>query len=285
MNLLVLLRVLLSVWASAMQKISLRGGASALNFWLLTYAWMGVAAAGLIGFAGRGLPMAALGEIAFGGFMDAVGNLAMMAALRRADLSIFGPLSAIRPVLAFIAGWLLLGELPSLAGLAGLGVIVGSGWLLLAGGAGARREGQEGGIAAMVLLRVGGLACSSIGAVFLKRGAGATSVELTLAVWVLSGLATLGLWRAFRVGGPWQAGLAGGAMGALPHAVVFLGMQWMTIHIFKTTLLAYSFAYFQLGMALQVVVGAVWFKEPEFKRRLGACLGMAAGAGLVAWAG
>jgi len=285
MHLLVLLRVLLSVSASAMQKGSLRGGAPASMFWLLTYAWMGLAAAVLIGGSGHRPSLGVWGWLAFGGFMDAVGNLVMMAALRRTDLSIFGPLSAIRPILAFFAGWLLLGERPSLAGLAGIGVIVASGWLLLAGGAGAWREAGRGGAAKMVALRVGGLACSSVGAVFLKRGAGETSVELALAVWVLAGLATLGLWRALASGIPRERGWDKGAPGALPHALVFLAMQWMTIHIFKSTLLAYSFAYFQLGMVLQVAVGAVWFKEPEIKRRLGACLGMAAGAGLVAWAG
>jgi len=65
------------------------------------------------------------------------------------------------------------------------------------------------------------------------------------------------------------------------HGVIFVVMQWMTIRIFQTTLLAYAFVYFQLAMILQVIAGRVFFREPHFARRMFGCVVMAIGAALI----
>ena len=112
--------------------------------------------------------------------------------------------------------------------------------------------------------------------------------SLTLTVWTVCALASVLL--AMSLFG--QAGDLFRLNGTLIsdrwlwlHAVVFFGLQWLTIRIFQTTLLSYSFAYFQLAMVFQVVLGRVVFKESAFGPRLGGCLIIAAGSALIAWKG
>jgi hypothetical protein len=113
-------------------------------------------------------------------------------------------------------------------------------------------------------------------------------------------IGALALWQWVRAGRGEAPASASAAAGIRPavggwrgsegwrvplHAVLFLGMQGLTIQIFQQSLLAYAFVFFQLGMILQVIVGRVWFQEGGFVRRLTATLVMAAGAGLILWRG
>ncbi|MSU32737.1 MAG: hypothetical protein EXS25_08790 [Pedosphaera sp.] len=59
----------------------------------------------------------------------------------------------------------------------------------------------------------------------------------------------------------------------------------MTVQVFQQSLLAYSFAFFQCSMVLQVIVGRVAFAEPAFLRRLIASVIMLIGALLIVWKG
>ena len=286
MTLIILARVILSVSASAIQKRMVSGAAGVAALWLATYALM-LAPAACFAVLTTGSPPASFWvHITLGGLLDALGNLAMVAALRRTDLSIFGPLNAFRPVLALLGGWLFLGEIPSATGGAGIGVTLLGALLLL----GERKESKIAprDAAWVIGLRLGGLALSVAGAVFLKRASAQTSAEMTVTGWIAAGLACLAVagfardrhlpasvWEQFRAHPGWL----------VTHAAVFLVMQWLTIRIFQETLLAYSFVFFQLGMALQVIVGRALFREPDWGRRLAASAIMAAGSGLIWWKG
>jgi hypothetical protein len=69
------------------------------------------------------------------------------------------------------------------------------------------------------------------------------------------------------------------------HALLFFIMQWLTIRIFQSTMLSYSFVYFQLGMVFQVLTGGMLFQERAMRRRLAACGVMCIGSALVLWKG
>lgn len=284
----IFLRVLLSVSSNTIQKRLLLDGIRVLPVWLATYALMLVP--GVVLAVAR--PVVSAGDfwinVLLGGFLDAAGNLAMVAALRSTDLSIFGPLNAFRPVLALVFGRIFLGESPSLAGVAGVGVTV-AGAVVLFGGA-KETAGAERGRAAFRTMgfRLLGLSLSTIGAVFLKRAALGGSVEMTLCGWIGCGLICLvagsfarGEWGAVETG---KALKKHGSWLGL-HALTFFAMQWLTISIFKRTFLAYSLAYFQLGMILQVVLGRLFFQEPQLRRRLAGAAIMCVGNGLLAWKG
>jgi drug/metabolite transporter (DMT)-like permease len=283
MGLLIILRVVLSVSASAIQKRLLLDRAGISATWILTYGFMLVPAAMLAAARWSDLSTAFWRDILIGGGLDALGNLAMIAALRGTDLSIFGPLNAIRPIVALLFGWMFLAEQPTPIGLLGIGITVCGGVLLFTGKESAG-ERKLAGIWKSLLLRIAGLSLGVAGAVFLKRAAIVATAEVTVAAWIVCGLVVLLGFAVFR--DPAALRKFGPAAAVhwkwlLAHSAVFLTMQVLTIYIFQMTLLAYSFVFFQLGMVLQVFVGRVFFREGAFARRLVASVIMALGSILI----
>jgi drug/metabolite transporter (DMT)-like permease len=189
---------------------------------------------------------------------------------------VFGPLNGFRPVLALLFGWMFLAEMPTALGGIGVGVtVIGTAMLL-------REEQPEkaDGIAwQMFGLRVAGLALSTFASVFLKRATLLGGPELTLGVWILCGLPVFWLWSSRKV----ESSIDQRHLLTL-HAAAFFIMQWLTLHVFAATLLAYSFAFFQLAMVLQVIVGRWMFNEPHFRKRLACCGIICAGAALITYA-
>jgi uncharacterized membrane protein len=289
MGLLICLRVVLSVTANAFQKRLLLDRAGVGHTWVLTYSIM-LAPAML-----WALPLpTGFGfwrDVALGGALDALGNLAMVAALRSTDISVFGPLNAVRPILALLFGWIFLGESPTAMGLAGIGVTVAGGVILFSENSEGHTEKPQTMIALVwkaVLLRTAGLALGVGGAVFLKRAANVSTAEATVAGWIFCGLVCLVICGAFGGNKEQESHLAALRIHwkwLTVHAVVFISMQWLTTRIFQETLLAYSFVFFQLGMILQVFVGRIFFQEKSFVRRLTAAAVMAAGSVLILWKG
>jgi drug/metabolite transporter (DMT)-like permease len=280
--LLLLGRVSLSAFASALQKRLTLDGMSGARVWRVTYAWMSLPAALALMMALR-QPLHAgfWRDAALAGVIDALGNLAMLAALSSTDLSVFGPLNGLRPVLAMAFGWAFLGERVSWNGGLGVGITVLGAALLLSPSRGGRRPWTEaawrsGG------WRLLGLALSTLASVFFKRALFSGSNGATLGVWILCGLPVV--WIGFRKAAPVseEEAPASRRRGVLfVHAAIFLVMQWLTLEVFRTTLLAYSFAFFQLGMVLQVLIGWWFFHEGQLYRRLACCAVMGLGALLI----
>ncbi len=274
-------RVLFSATASALQKKLTLGGVETIRLWRVTYALMAIPAALTLALSWKGSTNTQFWHNAvLAGLLDALGNLAMVAALRSSDLSIFGPLNGFRPVLALLFGWVFLGEQPTALGGLGVGVTVIGVALLLCdedSNPSARATWQ------MPALRALGLSLSTFAAVFLKRATLAGSTGLTLGVWIISGVVVFGLF-SLRRAQPQQTVPDKRGVLLVFHAAVFFVMQWLTLEMFRTTLLAYSFALFQLGMVLQVLIGRWLFHEGHFGRRLACCGIIGAGALLIALA-
>jgi drug/metabolite transporter (DMT)-like permease len=273
-------RVLLSVSASTLQKHLVRRHVRSALLWRVTYTWMAVPSVVLIALAVTQRSTAGFWiNAVIAGVLDALGNLAMVAALRRTDLSIFGPLNGFRPVLALVFAWIFLSERPSGLGVAGVLItVIGAGLLLRD-----EKPPDEATRAekwSMLGLRVLGLALSTFAAVFLKRAALAGGTGMTLGVWVLCGLPVFWLWARARDGAV-DPRPENERRFLLVHALVFFLMQWLTLEVFRSTLLAYSFAFFQLAMVLQVFIGRWLFEEKQFGRRLVCCGIIGLGAGLI----
>ncbi len=275
--LLLLGRVLLSVAASTLQKQLTRRDVGSAALWRTTYLWMALPACLILAL---GLRRSLTAEFWFNalaaGALDALGNLAMVAALRRTDLSVFGPLNGFRPILALLFGWVFLSETPTALGGIGVGVTVAGTAMLLCD----ENSEKSNGIAwRMFGLRVAGLALSTFASVFLKRATLLGGPELTLGIWILCGLPVFWLWSSRKVETPLDQ-----RSWLTLHAAAFFIMQWLTLHVFAITLLAYSFAFFQLAMVLQVVAGRWIFNEPHFQKRLACCAVICAGAALITYA-
>ena len=282
-------RVVLSVTSSGLQKSQLNAGVGTGAFWRGTYAWMlpaGIVAALVDSRADAWVSSAFWINALLAGAIDAAGNRVMLSALRRTDLSVFGPLTALRPVLAMLFGWAFLAEHPSGLGAAGVAV-TGAGAVLLMAREGSTNPGRRIDFQSLAL-RGGGIALSTFASVFLKRAAVAGTPGMTLGVWIVAGTVALGIGQRVRPGPPTtpRPDLTSRPKPAIAvHAATFFAMQWLTIVVFQHSLLAYSFAFFQVAMVLQVVVGRVVFGEPAFGRRLAGCAVMGAGAALIAWKG
>ena len=138
MGIFIFVRVVLSVTANALQKRLLLDRAGVGHTWVLTYSMM------LLPAIIWALPLPRGAEfwqnVAIGGVLDALGNLAMVAALRSTDISVFGPLNAVRPILALMFGWMFLREAPTAVGLAGIAVTVGGGVILFSENSAPRAE-------------------------------------------------------------------------------------------------------------------------------------------------
>src|SRR4051812_40963964 len=254
----IITRVFLSLSANAVQKRLLLAGLRITPMWLATYLLMLLPALVLCAIQTLSIPREFWLNAVLAGLLDAAGNLAMVGALRSTDLSLFGPLNAFRPVIALLFGWLFLQEAPTHLG--GVGVVVTVAGALVLFGKPAIRETESRQTWKVIALRLIGLSLSTLGAVFLKRAALVASAEITLAAWLLCGIAFLAVMTTFRRVNPIAAiamGLRSHTAWIAAHAVLFLVMQWLTIRIFQNTLLSYSFVYFQFGMVLQVFTGGV----------------------------
>jgi drug/metabolite transporter (DMT)-like permease len=265
-------RVLFSAAASTLQKKLSLLGASTSRLWNVTYLLMAVPALlAAVMTSRQPIHSDFWANAVTAGVLDALGNFAMVAALRSTHLSIFGPLNGFRPVLALFFGWIFLGEQPSMLGALGVVITVIGVMFLL-------RSDEGGGPSARRVLawRAAGLALSTLAAVFLKRATLASSPAQTLSVWILCGLPVFWLFSR-RPASPPPAVPRNFAL-LLAHAAFFFAMQWLTLLVFRSTLLAYSFAFFQVGMILQVVLGHWLFREPDFGRRLLCCVVIGFGA-------
>jgi drug/metabolite transporter (DMT)-like permease len=280
LTIIIAIRVLLSVSASAMQKRLVNRGASVIGIWTATYGLMLPVALVAALITSTKPPSSFWVDSLLGGVLDALGNLAMIAALRAADLSVFGPLNAIRPILALLFGWLFLKEIPTAAGLWGILITVGGACFVLKEDphAGDKRSS----VWAVLGFRLLGFALATVASVFLKRAAMTVSAEMTLMGWFGCGLICLLVYGTVRR----ESLVPSGERDWLViHAITFVIMQWMTIKIFQNTLLSYAFVFFQLGMVLQVIAGRLFFREPHFGRRMVGCVVMSIGAALIIWRG
>ena len=97
--LLVAARAVFGVAANALQKRFVHGGVPVRRLWLATYIWMLLPALAIAAFQPVPQSPGFWRDAVMAGLFDALGNLAMVAALRATDLSVFGPLNALRPLL------------------------------------------------------------------------------------------------------------------------------------------------------------------------------------------
>jgi hypothetical protein len=190
-------------------------------------------------------------------------------------------------LIALIFGWFYFGEHPTPAGYLGIFLTV-AGTAALMTTEKRPETSSRADLWKALLLRMLGLALGVFAAVYLKRAAAIGSTGATVAGWTGSGLGcllllSLAFWPAeIRTG---MKVLAHHRTLLTLHALVFVSMQWTTIVIFKATLLAYAFVFFQLAMVLQVIIGRVYFREAQFRARFVASLVITLGSILILWKG
>lgn len=218
------------------------------------------------------------------------GNAVLVAALERSDLSVLGPVNAYKAVVGLLLAIVLVGEIPSATGLAGVLLIVAGSWFVVdRDPAGSRRNAFARFFAERgVQLRLGALVLSATEAVFLKRALLAGPPPAAFVAWSILGVPIAGAALALLPRrGP--LGVAEGARASW-RAFVWLAittglMQIATLFTFGRLQVGYSLALFQLSTLLSVGLGWHFFQEREIGRRLAGAVVMIAGALLIAWGG
>ena len=238
----------------------------------------------LLGAVSLRLPPSFWADITIAVLLAVSGNSLLVAALESADLSLLGPVNAYKSVVSLVPGMLLVGEVPSTAGLGGIALIIAGSYLVVDRRVGEPRRNafvqffRERG----VQLRFAALVLSATEAVFLKRALLQSSPLTTFVCWSILGLpiafaaavATRPLareWQSVRASLPTYLSLvlATGAM-QLATLVTF---GWMQV--------GYSLALFQLSTPVSVFLGHRYFQEGNIGKRLAGSAVMAAGAMLI----
>jgi len=213
-------------------------------------------------------------------------NVLIVAALKVGDLSFLGPVNAYKSVFSLVPGFVLLGEIPSLAALAGIGLIVGGSYLLV------EHDREAPGRTVLwrffndrgVQLRFAALVFSATEAVFLKRALVTGSPLAAFAVWSAAGFAVSLI--AARVHAPGRLSQNGTILKqhwptCLALAATTGLMQLCTLVVFTGIQVSPALALFQTSTLLTVLLGRAVFREPNFVNRLLGAFVMAVGAVLI----
>lgn len=227
-------------------------------------------------------------NIFFAAALDMAGTLFLVMSLSKTDLSIFGPLNAYKVVFSMLFAMVFLGEIPSLQGIFGVGIIIAASYFLFP--AKVKTQGlqifsllsQKG-----VQYRFLSILLFSIGTLPLKNAVTVSDPLVTTVFWCLIGLPLAVAAHRLFLKSDIQPELIRAKTEIYPFLylglMIFL-MQYMTMIVFSQFIIAYSLALFQLNMVLQVFLGYHVFKEQNFKQRLIASLVMVLGSVIVIYA-
>lgn len=225
-------------------------------------------------------------NIGLAAVLAVAGNAILVQALKRGDLSVLGPINAFKAILSGVLAAVLIGEVPTPQGIAGM--------LMILGGTGfvidrKRDEGTGPAVRSFlrdpaVRLRFAALGLSATEAVFLKRAILLSSPLATLVWWSILGCAAAAVAIAARGPGHVRDDLAHVRRHWTTFAwlAVTTGvMQGATLFAFRSLQVGYALALFQLSALVSVLLGYRYFQERRIGRRLAGAAIMVAGAALI----
>ena len=197
-----------------------------------------------------------------GGVFGALGNAFLVKALSLGDLSILGPINSYKSVIAMIFGIFLLGELPSLAGIFAVGlVILGSYFVFdtieekFSLALFKRRD---------IIYRFIALLFTALEAIMIKQVILLSDINVSFIFWcgfgflfsLLFALSRQERFKQFDRKSLFQfVGLIS----------MFGLMQYTTNYVFQNMNVSYALALFQLSSVVNVIFGYKFFKETQIK--------------------
>jgi drug/metabolite transporter (DMT)-like permease len=283
--LFVAVRVLANPFSNVFQKILTRRGSNAFFVIAATHGLMALGCLPSLHLL-RGQSPAFWWNVSLCAVLAVAGNAMIVRALELSDLSVLGPINAYKSVVSLIPAMVLLHEVPGMAALIGIALIVAGSYGLVErvpkgeGASGISRFFRDPGIR----YRFGGLVLSAIEAVFLKLALKASSPQTTFVAWAVLGFAVSApaLLSFGREGvttqlSAFRQSLAVFAVLAMTTALV----QYTTLVTFSGLQVGPALALFQLSSLVSVLLGWGFFRERDVLKRLIASLVMAAGAALI----
>lgn len=282
----VLARIVSNPFSNVFQKLLTRSGGTPLFIISATFGFLSLVCGPLLPWILNGPSGRFWFDITLSAILAVAGNVTLVAALQRSDLSILGPINAYKSVVSLLPGIVFLHEIPTAWQLVGIGLIV-LGSIVVAG----RDRGTERwGLGSLfrergVLLRFAALIFSAFEAIFLKRALLESSPIMTFALWALLGFGCSALVVAV---GPWRnfvrSDLIVMRKNRLNYAWLALTtgvMQLSTLITLKVFTVGPALALFQTSTILTVILGRTVFVEKHFLKRILGSLVMIAGAILI----
>lgn len=216
--------------------------------------------------------------------LSAAGNVFLARAVQIGELSVLGPINAYKAVVSMLVGIVLIGEIPSLAGLAGIGLIVAGSYIVLWQPSQASVFSVAVFRRSDVRLRLLALCCSAIDGVFLKKAIVVSTPLIALSYWAMLGFMFVLCWMLFSSHNRWSE------QGQLlwkwrtSYLLLFLAtgfMQLSTNIALQGVQVGYALALFQTSALLSVLFGYQFFGEGHLVPRLVGASVMVAGASLI----
>jgi len=202
------------------------------------------------------------------GILGALGNYFIIKALSKGDLSELAPINSYKPVVALIFGYFILGEIPKIAALIGILLII-IGTLVLFNSKISHSKA--------VFYRFLALIFSGTEAIFIKKVIVLSDINSAFLYW-----AAFGLIFSFFITLKHPLKLSKKSIKYQFLLIISVAvMQYSTNYVFSLMNVAYALALFQLSTILSVFLGVNVFKEKALIKKLIASFIMVSGAVII----
>lgn len=279
----VLLRVLSNPAGNVFQKKLTTSGSHPLLVNFASYLLLSFLCVFIFVFTG---PKALPGQFwlysVLGGIVGAVGNGFLVKALQKGDLSILGPINAYKSVIAIFFGIFLLGEIPNIWGMLGIGLIIYGSYFVL--------DTTEERFSWALLkkseiqFRIWAMILTAIEAVFIKKVILASSATIAFISWCCFGALfsfLLLLITRLDIKAEMKKINHNSLMQCLLLVVCIGTMQFTTNYSFDHIPVAYALSFFQLSIIISVLFGHHYFRETGIRKKLIGSLVMIIGSILI----
>lgn len=263
----VIIRIFSNSYLNVFQKILTTRGekSSVVNF----YTYLGLSLIGLFFINKINFTPDIAFNVLIMGLLGALGNYFIIKALSIGELSTLAPINSYKPIVALIIGIFYLKEIPSLAALIGIIMIIaGTRFVLDRNNAPDKKA---------IFYRVLALIFSGTEAIFIKKVILLSDITSAFFLWAFSGL----IFSLFFVLTA-RSKLKISSYKYQLFLILSVGiMQYATNYVFSKINVSYALALFQLSTLLSVFLGVNIFHETGLIKKLAGALIMAAGACII----
>jgi drug/metabolite transporter (DMT)-like permease len=279
----VLARIVSNPVSNVFQKLLTRKGATPLFIILATFGLLSLICTPIVLWQGVVCGSRFWFDITLCALLAVAGNVTLVAALQRSDLSILGPINAYKSVVSLLPGIFLLHEIPTLAQLAGIALII-FGSIIVVGRDQQTRQLSFGSLFRErgVQLRFAALVFSAVEAVFLKRALLESTPIMTFGFWAMLGFGCSAVVLIFtsactRI----RSDVATMSANRMNYAALAFStgvMQISTLITLNVFAVGPALALFQTSTILTVILGRTVFTEGHFFKRIIGSIVMVGGA-------
>ena len=214
-----------------------------------------------------------------GGLVGALGNGYLIKAVEKGDISLLGPINSYKSLVSLLLGIPLLGELPNLWGVLGMGLIIYGSYFIL--DTLPERFSWRVLKRPEIKFRIYAMLLTAIEAIFIKKIILLSSPNISFVVWCLfNALFSFCFLFLYRINPKKQLKVIYKRNIPIYLALVScMGiMQMATNYSFAHMPVGYALALFQLSGIISVVLGYFFFKEHDIRKKLFGTVIMIVGA-------